>query len=149
MTNITYSESTDIANTFNKFFTNIKEENEVSLETPKDFINEKFEYKRSGKLRTETFKFKEFTIQEVINATKLLDNSSSCGITEVPVKIIKNSISLIAPILTYIFNCCLNSSTFPNDLKCAISLTLFKKGDRLMCDNNRGDKRTLTVCQDN
>ena len=90
MSDITYSESVDIANTFNKFFTNIKEENDVSLETSKDFINEKFiEYKRSGKLKTETFKFKEFTIQEVIDATKLLDNSSSCGITEVPVKIIK------------------------------------------------------------
>ena len=117
MTDITYYESLDITNTLNKFFTNIKEENAVSLETSKDFINEKFiEYKRSGKLKTETFKFKEFTIQEVIDATKLLDNSSSCGITEVPVKIIKNSISL-TPICTNIFNCCLNSSTFPGDLK--------------------------------
>ena len=56
VTDITYSESVDIANTFNKFFTNIKEENDVSLETSKDFIYEKFiEYKRSGKLKTETF----------------------------------------------------------------------------------------------
>ena len=78
----------------------------MDIKTSKDFINEKFsEYKRSGKLRTETFKFKEFTIQKVIDATKLLDNISSCGITEIPVQIIKHSISLIAPILTNIFNC--------------------------------------------
>ena len=41
VTNIAYSESANNANTFNKFFTNIKEENEVSLETSKDFIDEK------------------------------------------------------------------------------------------------------------
>ena len=68
---------------------------------------------RSGKLRIEPFKFKEFTIQ----VFKLVLR----GITEVLIKIIKNSISLIAPILTNILNCCFNSNTFPSDLKRAIA----------------------------
>ena len=132
MTNITYSEFTNFANTLNKFFTNIKEENEVTLEASKDFINKKLiQYKRSGKLRTETFKFKEFAIQEVIDATKLLDKSSYCGITENTVKKIKNSISLIAPILTYIFNCYLNLRIFSCDL---FSWEYFHAGPQTMLD---------------
>ena len=78
VTDITYSESVDIANTLNQFFTNIKEENDVSLETSKDFINEKFRAnKQNDLLNTSSFSFEKFTEEKVIEAIKSLDSSSS------------------------------------------------------------------------
>ena len=69
---------------------------------------------------------------------KSLDNNSSCGITELPVLVIKRSAENFAPFLTELFNYCLKSGTIPLDLKCAIAFPLFKKGNPLIFDNYRG-----------
>ena len=123
------SDPASIANSFNDFFTNIKGDS-------KYFINEKFrQYKQNSILKTTTFSFKTITEANVLEAIKTLDNSSSCGITEIPVSVIKNSGEAIVPFLTQFLNSCITSGKIPNDLKCAIAFPLFKKGDSSSCDN--------------
>ena len=73
-----------------------------------------------------------------MEAIKALDNSSSCGITEIPVSVIKNSAEVIAPCLTSLLNDCITKQNIPKDFKCAIAFPLFKKGDPSLCDNYRG-----------
>ena len=89
-------------------------------------------------MNTSSFSFEKFTEEKVIEAIKSLDSCSSCGITEVPVSVIKNSAEVLAPFLTSIFNECITSGKIPKDLKCAIAFPLFKKGDSSLCDNYRG-----------
>jgi hypothetical protein len=109
------------------------------LDESKDFINEKFrEYKLKGLLKTSLFSFEKFTEENVIEAIKSLDSCSSCGITEVPVSVIKNSAGVLAPFLTKIFNECISIGKIPKEVKCAIAFPLFKKGDSSLCDNYRG-----------
>ena len=67
-----------------------------------------------------------------------IDSSSSCGISLIPTSILKNSAIILAPILTSIFNCCLDQDKVPNEFKIAIVFPLFKKGDNTVCDNYRG-----------
>jgi hypothetical protein len=132
------SESAEVANAFNEFFTNINGDSNLTLDASKDFINEKFRpYKQNNLLNTSSFSFEKFTEEKVIEAIKSLDSSSSCGITEVPVSVIKNSAEVLAPFLTSIFNECITSGKIPKDLKCAIAFPLFKKGDSSLCDNYR------------
>ncbi len=133
------SEPAEVANAFNEFFTNINGDSNLTLDASKDFINEKFRaYKQNDLLNTSSFSFEKFTEEKVIEAIKSLDSSSSCGITEVPVSVIKNSAEVLAPFLTSIFNECITSGKIPKDLKCAIAFPLFKKGDSSLCDNYRG-----------
>ena len=89
-------------------------------------------------MKTTTFSFKTITEANVLEAIKTLDNSSSCGITEIPVSVIKNSGEAIVPFLTQFLNSCITSGKIPKDLKCAIAFPLFKKGDSSSCDNYRG-----------
>ena len=133
------SEPVDVANAFNKFFTNIKGESEISLQESKDFINNNFRsYKSNNLLSTETFSIKPLSEAIVIETIKTLDNCSSCGISEIPVSVIKNSANFIAPVLTKIYNECILTGIIPKDFKCAIAFPLFKKGDSSSCDNYRG-----------
>ena len=89
-------------------------------------------------MNASSFSFEKFTEEKVIEAIKSLDSCSSCGITEVPVSVIKNSAEVLAPFLTSIFNECITSGKIPKDLKCAIAFPLFKKRDSSLCDNYRG-----------
>ena len=45
--------------------------------------------------------------------------------------------SVIAPILTRIFNDCIDQNIFPDDLKIACVIPVFKKGDKQCCGNYR------------
>jgi hypothetical protein len=138
----TLTEPIDIANTFNKHFTNIAIPSKITESESKDYINKKFtEYKTSGKLKIneEGFKFKNVTVNDVLSAISTLDTSSSPGNTQIPVSVIKDNASTLAPVMLSLFNECLAKGEFPSALKYAIVyLPLFKKGDKNSCNNYRG-----------
>ena len=71
-------------------------------------------------------------------AINILDNSSSSGITDIPIIVIKHCVDTLTPILASLFNKFIQLGSIPDDLKCAIVFALFKKGDRSNCDNYRG-----------
>ena len=140
-TNSSISTPSEIAKIFNRHFTNISCNPMVSDSESTSYINGCFlELKRSGRLvvPNEGFSFKQFSLNEVEKAIASLENNSSSGITEIPVKVIKHCSGILAPVLVTLFNHFIDSGSIPHDLKCAIAFPLFKKGDITNCDNYRG-----------
>ena len=66
-----------------------------------------------------------------------MNPSKSTGRHGIPAKYIKMSGSVIAPVLTNIFNACISTGYFPNVLKTAEVVPIFKKGERELCRNYR------------
>ena len=90
-------------------------------------------------IANDSFKFREFTKEDVIFAAKKIDSNSSCGITQIPVKVIKHCIDVIAPTFAKLLNFFVKKNDIPSELKCAIVTPLFKnKGDANSPDNYRG-----------
>jgi hypothetical protein len=135
----TFSTTTEMANAFNKHFTNLKGDSVISNKDAELFINDHFmKLKREGHVKIDNlFKFDNFTIEKVQDAIAKLDSTSSCGISQIPVSILKNSSKFLSPILCSLFNTCLKQSKIPDEFKIAIAFPLFKKGDRTLCDNYR------------
>lgn len=61
---------------------------------------------------------------------KTLNNSHSTGHDGICTNIIKRVSSIIAPILSYVINLCIESGTFPSRLKTSIVTPIFKKLDK-------------------
>ena len=67
---------------------------------------------------------------EVEKEAKELDPSKSCGFFDISPKIIKWSASLLAPILTKLFNMCFLGGIYPDSLKIARVKPIFKGGNK-------------------
>lgn len=76
-----------------------------------------------------TFFLEPVTNSELINTVKLLKNNRSYGIDEIPVHIIKTCIYDIADPLCHIINASFQTGVFPDTLKIALIIPIFKKGD--------------------
>lgn len=90
-----------------------------------------------GARSNNNFNFSVLTEEQVIKLIERLPNKTSCGvdgINNVLVKQIKYSIRLPLCIL---INQSLGTGTFPNTMKIAKVIALFKKGDTLLSDNYR------------
>ena len=66
-----------------------------------------------------------------------LDSSKSTGIDGIPIKYIKMAATVITPKLTQLFNICIKKGYFPQALKIAEIVPIFKKGNRENCCNYR------------
>ena len=77
------------------------------------------------------------TESEVEGAAKTLKNKSSAGIDEIPDFMIKQCIKQLKKPLTGIYNTSLESGTFPDQLKIAKVIPVYKKGDRRVVQNYR------------
>ena len=75
--------------------------------------------------------------QEVSDTINNLKNSNSTGVDNISVKLIKSCSSLISPILSNINNHSLTSGIFPNALKIAKVVPVFKNGDVKCISNYR------------
>lgn len=135
-----HSDQLEIANIFNKSFTNIKIDLTKPVNECKDFIDHNFyELKRNNKLIvSNSFSFSHITSSAVESAINGLDSTSSSGITGIPISIIKGCSNKLAPVLAELFNFFIRSGQIPKILKQAIVNPLFKKGDPTLCDNYRG-----------
>lgn len=85
----------------------------------------------------EKFIFKEISFNEVREIILHLKNSGSRDCHGLTVKLIKRNISVFVTPLTNLINQCFRQSFFPDVLKTAKVLPLFKKGDKADCANYR------------
>lgn len=120
------------ANDFNNFFVNIADEvikgiPEVNKD-PMDYlvINDKH-----------IFKFREVTFNEVRTSIGNLKNSKSKDHYGITVKILKTLMHLICIPLTKLINLCIKANRFPNNLKIARVVPIFKKGSHKDLSNYR------------
>ena len=78
---------------------------------------------------------------------KGLDTSKSNGPDEIPLRILKECASEIAPMLTFIMQQSYDTGTLPDDWKNANVVALFKKGDRSKAENYRLVSLTAVKCK--
>ena len=139
---VTLTEPADIAIEFNEFFTGLGEPSKVSLNEATSFINKTFAL--NSKLTPSTnihgaFKFRATTQSIVEKLLAKLEESSSPGVSGIPVVILKTCASELAPFLCRLFNDCISQCYFPDEFKIGLVTPLFKnKGSPHEMNNYRG-----------
>ena len=81
--------------------------------------------------------FLEPIVEEVVNYIRVMNPSKSTGRNGIPAKYINMSGSVIAPVLTSIFNACISTGHFRKVLKTAEVGPIFKQGRKKLCYNYR------------
>ena len=125
------SNSNDIADTFNTYFTEIGQDLADQIPQTNNSIDEFIEPV------SHTFKFKNISIQEVRNVLEKLNTSKSCGPGKIPASVLKDSSEITASYLTHIYNCSLSSANFPEEWKKPGVSPIFKSGNKEECENYR------------
>ena len=123
----------EIANHFNNFFVNIGTILSNSIEPcqgtqPTDFL------KNQVSESMYMYPVTEKEVSEIVSGCK---SKTSYGHDEISMKTVKHVIKQIVRPLTYIFNRSLITGIFPNDMKTAKVIPVFKSGDRLQFSNYR------------
>ena len=68
------------------------------------------------------------TVDYVETQLKLLDTTKATGIDNINAKYFKLSAAVIAPVLTHIFNCSIETRVFPSAFNVAKVIPIYKKG---------------------
>ena len=84
-----------------------------------------------------SFFIRPFKIYEIKTHIKGLDTSKSVRPGDPPIKFLKMACDVIAPVLTKLFNLCVQQSTFPKTLKEGCIIPIYKKGDPSISGNYR------------
>ena len=134
------SSAKEIANEFNHFFTNFKEDDIPNKFESSKFIFKHFKDMKDKKLITpKIFNFRPTTLSELKSIVSKVNNDTSPGCTEIPIKVLKMNIDVLAQPLLEIINHCIIDNTIPDDWKIAIVTPLYKnKGDKSDMNNYRG-----------
>ena len=84
-----------------------------------------------------SFQIFETTSEEVSSLIKLLNPRKGNRINDIPTSVVKISNHIISPYLSNIFNNCITEGCYPDILKIAHVVPVFKKGTRDECCNYR------------
>ena len=109
-----------ISNAFNDYYATIGKETSKSLPTS----NKNFKDYLTEPSRT-NINWTEVTIPEVKRMIKQCKNTKP-GPDNIPIKIFKNNLDTLAPVLTYLFNLSLNQGVFPTVHKLGKIIPLYK-----------------------
>lgn len=122
----------DICNSLNTFFSNIGHD-----------INSKFndsnemDYLRNVENNESTAFFKPITCKELIDYVNVIKSNTSAGYDDIDIRIIKRCIHLICKPLSAIFNQCMEHGIFPDKMKIAKVVPVFKSGSPEIMTNYR------------
>ena len=122
-----------IADNFNSYFANIGSclSSSINYDGQKTINN----FLKNNILSR--FTFNSVTVDDVLKIIRKLATKSSCGHDEISTKLLKLIVPSVAVPLTLIINQSLNTGIFPDRLKIAKVIPLFKKGDNHIFDNYR------------
>ena len=81
--------------------------------------------------------FKPVRAHEVISIAKSLKSTKTCGYDDINSFTLKQIIYYIADPICHIFNLSMSLGCYPNDFKLARVVPIFKKGNRIQCENYR------------
>ena len=76
-----------------------------------------------------TFTFQNVTTDKVASIIKKLNSKKASKSDDIPTKVIKEFGTFFAEFLSKNFNSCLETGSFPEDLKCAEVVPIYKKND--------------------
>ena len=122
-----------ISNEFNSFFANIGANITANLSMSNSDLFKGYLCQPTDR----DFRFAPVSEEDVIKIINNLKRKSSCGFDEISVKLIKFAKNELCKPITVIVNQCLETGIFPDKLKIAKVIPLFKKGDPEQIDNYR------------
>ena len=129
---VNLTEPKNITESFNNFFS------EIGGNLAKNFPTNDSQFKNYlGAPVTHSMYLRPTSVKEILRTVKSLKNSNSLGHDNFPTKFIKLSATLIAPVLEKIFNLSMKSGVFPDALKVAKVIPIFKKGSPTSINNYR------------
>ena len=121
-----------IANAFNSFFANIGNELGNNV-TPTDQIYTNYLPRPNDK----SLFFDPVNVSDVLEIASKIKTKTSCDNNNISTKLLKTSIHNTAVPLTHITNLSLSTGVFPQNMKIARVIPIFKKGDRTLFNNYR------------
>ena len=83
------------------------------------------------------FSFNKVGETQIVSEVNELSDKKAAGVDGIPAKILKESIDILKLPLTQYFNFTIENMNFPEDLKCANVIPLFKKEDKTDKTNYR------------
>ena len=83
------------------------------------------------------FHFEEVLEDEVFSIVNQLNTKKATGYDKISVKLLKENLLTLTPVLTFLINLAISTSTFPDCLKTARVTALHKKGSKLDLTNYR------------
>ena len=116
-----------IANEMNRQFTEMGAKLAANLNNTEAKFSDYLQFPNPNHDRMIITAITECEVLELINE---LDVNKSVGIDEIPPKIVKWAAPILAPILTLVFNKCILSGVYPDSLKIARVIPIFKGGDK-------------------
>jgi len=123
-----------ISEKFNDFFCNIAE----NIEEHDSHVNDNGEFRKYlDEPNMRNFQFSEIGQKEVLETVKELSSKTSSGHDHLSTSLLKKIIGYIHKELTIIINQMIKSSIFPNDLKVAKIIPIYKKGNPELFTNYR------------
>ena len=135
---IVATNSDEISNLFNIFFTTLSSESTATLNDCESF-NDSIFSKQNSIDNCNQFEFKLIDSSKIDKLLENISTSSGPGVSGISSKIIKNSSTILTPILTNLFNKCITTMELPNEWKTAIVSTIYKnKGATDDINNYRG-----------
>lgn len=126
-----------VANQFNKYFLSV-----VSEVVGDYSVNDEFTNLSCNRVFTDYHERRSFMLapvsnQEVESAVKTLRNGKSSGIDGFGSDLLKVVYPTIKDVLTFLINLSFTTGTFPEKLKVAVVVPIFKKGVATECSNFR------------
>ena len=123
--------SYDIANVFNTYFTTIGDS--LANELPHSDINPiSYLYPVNS-----SFSFAQINVETVIETLKAANSNKATGPDNIPVRVLRIAAEILSPSLTAIFNRSLSMGIYPDDWKIARVLPIFKSGEKGDLSNYR------------
>jgi hypothetical protein len=130
---VEYSNSSDKANIFNKFFSSVGENISNSVED----TNKNFNDYLNERPNTIPLEFGQLSQAEFITIIENLEAKSSNDIDGISNKTLKFLKYELATPLVHLFNLSIQTGEFPEKLKMSRTVPIFKSGDPMICDNYR------------
>lgn len=128
--NVSISSSRDLSD-LNDFFADLGPNSTVNVDSSNTDFTKYLPYCKQSFYLTET------NPEEVISTCSSLLSKNSCGHDSISTKLLKSVISTISQPLSHVFNLSFRSGTFPDRLKIAKVVPIFKGGDSTQYINFR------------
>lgn len=130
----------EAADAYNAHFTNIASKL-LAEEFGHDFPTQLDNIKRIER----EFKFRKISYNDILIAINRMKNKRSCGFDGISIKTIKNNIDVFIPILYHIYNLSLDTGEFPESLKIACVIPIYKAGNQSDLNNYRPISLLTTI----
>ena len=128
--NVTVTSDVEITNSFNKYYVNVGRNMANAIRNLSCTVY--------TERVTNSIYFSDTSDLEVENIITILQSNKCTRINDVPTKFLKISKAVISPFLANLFNVCLKRGVYPNALKVAQVIPIYKnEGSKELCSNYR------------